>query len=203
MKKGLLSIAMAVVMFLSVGTTAFAAETPDSIDKTQIIGQCDEPTDIKCANKASAQSSPADSTDNTVDETQIIGQYDGPAFKIGNSNQATLLSIANVRVNSYATYSKDDGVQVHIELYVPWYEFQNPLFTSMGGTVSITMNNTTKTKSFFETANQSSTISTDVSTGVKGASGTKGNVNLSGYATGNNIENYRGPFMLSYPITIP
>lgn len=34
-------------------------------------------------------------------------------------------AVANVRINSYATYDEDDGIQVHVKLYVPWYESQN------------------------------------------------------------------------------
>ena len=56
------------------------------------------------------------------------------------SDGVTKRAVANVRINSYATYDEDDGIQVHVKLYVPWYESPKPEFTGMTGTVNVLMN---------------------------------------------------------------
>ena len=170
MKKRILSLLMALGMCLSVGISAFAADTT-SVDKVK----------------------------SSTDATQIVGEYNGVIHTTGLSTD----SVANVRINSYATYSKSDGIQVHVELYVPWYEFANPKFTSMEGIVAVKMNNKTTKTSFFETANEESTISTDVSTGVKGSSGDKGTVTVTGTATAVNALNNSGAFSISYSVKLP
>ena len=48
----------------------------------------------------------------------VIGRYDAPLSECLEPGMAMQVGIANVRVNSYATYDKNDGVQVHVELYV-------------------------------------------------------------------------------------
>lgn len=171
MKKRILSLMMALGMCLSVGISAFAADT-------------------NSVNKAKSK---------TADSTQIIGEYNGVVHKTGISTD----SVATVRINSYATYSKSDGIKVHIKLYVPWYEFANPKFTSMEGMVAVDMNKKTTNTSFVETANEESTISTDVSTGVKGSSGDKGTVTVTGTATAVNALSQHGGFHISYAVKLP
>ena len=95
-------------------------------------------------------------------------------------------SISNVRIYSYATYDRSTGIKVHIKLYVPAWESPQPEFTAMSGIVSTTMHNRTEQKGYYATALGEKTISTDVSTGVYGASGEKGTINVSGVATSNN-----------------
>lgn len=70
----------------------------------------------------------------------VIGRYDAPLSECLEPGMAMQVGIANVRVNSYATYDKNDGVQVHVELYVPWYSSPKPEFTGMTGNVKLTMN---------------------------------------------------------------
>ena len=69
----------------------------------------------------------------------VIGRYDAPLSECLEPGMAMQVGIANVRVNSYATYDKNDGVQVHVELYVPWYSSPKPEFTGMTGNVKLTM----------------------------------------------------------------
>lgn len=112
-------------------------------------------------------------------------------------------AVANVRINSYATYDSDNGIQVKVKLYVPLLEFPKPQFTAMAGTVTVTMNRKTTNTAFAETANGDSTIESDVDTGVKGNSGDKGTVSVSGGATANNALAGGGAFAISYPVTLP
>ncbi|RPF42100.1 hypothetical protein EDD70_2843 [Hydrogenoanaerobacterium saccharovorans] len=136
----------------------------------------------------------------------VIGEFDGLLSDCLNSNESmphTLAAVANVRINSYATYDKDNGIQVKVKLYVPFFDFPKPKFTSMSGTVTVDLNNDADTTSFFETANEESTIESDVDTGVKGNKGDKGTVSVSGVATASNALAGGGAFAISYPVTIP
>lgn len=138
-----------------------------------------------------------------TEEPIIIGEYDGPLSECLDSDSAGLMVVSNVRVNSYATYDKNDGVQVYVKLYVPWYELPKPQFTSMGGTVSVYLNSKTTNTSFYKIANGDSTIDTSVDTDVTGSKGDQGTVTVSGVATSNNALDGGGAFGISYPITIP
>ena len=53
----------------------------------------------------------------------VIGEFDGLLKDCWTSDAPIPRAVANVRINSYATYDKEDGVQVKVKLYVPWYEF--------------------------------------------------------------------------------
>lgn len=142
-------------------------------------------------------------SDDATDEPVIVGEFDGLLSECWDSNTPMPRAVANVRVNSYATYDKEDGVQVTVKLYVPWYDFPKPEFTAMSGTVSVYLNSKTTSKAFFETADGEATIETDVDTGVTGSSGNKGTVTVSGVATANNALLGGGAFSISYEITIP
>lgn len=135
-------------------------------------------------------------------EEIIIGEYDGPLqdFSVQTNNSR---SISNVRIYSYATYDRSTGIKIHIKLYVPAWESPQPEFTAMSGIVSTTMHNRTEQKGYYATALGEKTISTDVSTGVYGASGEKGTINVSGVATSNNALGNGGGYSISYAITIP
>lgn len=139
----------------------------------------------------------------TVQDSIIIGEYDGLLSDCMDSDSATSRTIANVRINSYATYDEDDGIQVHIKLYVPWYEFPKPEFTSMSGTVTVNLNSKASNTRFAEIAAGDDTIETDVDTGRTGKSGNKGTVSVSGVATADNALTGGGAFAISYAVTIP
>lgn len=140
----------------------------------------------------------------TEDGAIILCGIDAPMSELSNSiGNARGLFSARVWCRSYATYDEDDGVSVHVELYVPWYYFANPKFTAMEGAVSVTLAQKTTTKAFAKLANQAKTISTDVEMGNKAASGTEGKVSVAGWATGANIESGYGEFASAYEITIP
>lgn len=141
--------------------------------------------------------------DVSSDEAVVIGEFDGLLSECMDSDTATSRAVANVRINSYATYDEDDGIQVHVELYVPWYEFPKPEFTSMAGTVTVALNSRSTTEGFAEFADGESTIETDVDTGRTGDSGDKGTVSVTGAATANNALAGGGAFAISYAVTIP
>lgn len=122
--------------------------------------------------------------------------------KDGKSTYASAIT-GQVWVKSYAKYSKQTGVSVYTELYVPFYYFSNPKFTIMSGTVKVKFNSKTTTKTFTKTAKSTSTISKTVNTGVKGSAGTKGTVNVFGIASGYNIATGAGAYTVSYNIKIP
>lgn len=136
-------------------------------------------------------------------ESIIIGEFDGPLTDYLDPSVPMPIDVANVRINSYATYDSEDGVQVHVKLYVPWYDFPKPEFTGMAGTVTVDLNNKTTDTAFAEVADGEETIETDVNTGVKGTSGTEGTVTVSGAATALNALLGGGAFYISYEIQIP
>ncbi len=131
----------------------------------------------------------------------------GTTFEIpigeASESKSTRSITGVVHVTSYATYSTSDGVSVYIKLYAPWYTFTNPKFTSMCGYVTCTLGSTSKVKSFVEVADEESTISDTVDTGLTAASGTAGTVLVEGLATGTNVYGTTGEFAISYAITIP
>ncbi len=142
------------------------------------------------------------------DEETILGGVNAPITVMLSGSSAgeeiqTTSAVGEVWCRSYAAYSSSDGVSVYVKLYVPWYYFANPKFTSMSGTVSVALGSKSKVKSFATTANAASTISTTVSTGMTASSGTKGTVVVAGTASGNNLQNGAGVFGTSYAITIP
>lgn len=145
----------------------------------------------------------AEVDDDTTSEPVIVGEYDGLLSECLDADTPMLCDVANVRIRSYATYDEDDGVQVHVELYVPWYDFPKPEFTGMSGTVKVSVNSKNTTKAFYETADGDSTIETDVDTGVTGDSGDSGTVTVAGVATANNALLGGGSFSISYDIEIP
>ena len=133
----------------------------------------------------------------------VIGEFDGLLKDCWTSDAPIPRAVANVRINSYATYDKEDGVQVKVKLYVPWYEFPKPEFTAMSGSVAVALNGSIYFIGFFETANGEETIESDVNTGVTGNSGNTGTVTVSGVATANNALAGGGTFGITYNITIP
>lgn len=193
--KKLFSFFMALYLVASLGSvTAFAAT---DVSESTIIGEFDG----LLGNYLDANSSTA------VDESQqapiIIGEFDGLLADYLDPSVPMPTAVANVRINSYATYDSEDGVQVKVKLYVPWYEFPKPEFTGMTGTVTVNLNNRTKNTAFVETADGDATIESDVNTGVTGASGAKGTVTVSGVATALNALFGGGAFGISYEIQIP
>lgn len=134
------------------------------------------------------------------EEPIIIGQYDGP---LTITARGIDVPSSNVRIRSTASYDKDDGVQVSIELYTPALEFPKPKFKSMAGTVDVEIGRKTTSKAFYKSANGSTTISTDVNTGATGNSGARGTVSVAGYATAEGALNDGGAFGISYDIVIP
>ena len=133
----------------------------------------------------------------------IIGEYDGYLSDVMIADNTAGRAISNVRINSYATYDKEDGIQVHVKLYVPWYESPKPEFTGMSGTVSVLMNSKSTSTAFAELASGDETIETDVDTGRTGNSGDKGTISVSGVATANNALAGGGVFGITYSVTIP
>lgn len=109
----------------------------------------------------------AETTTEITDTQQpvVIGEYDGYLTDVMISDGVTKRAVANVRINSYATYDEDDGIQVHVKLYVPWYESPKPEFTGMTGTVNVLMNKKSTNTAFAELADGEETIETDVDTG--------------------------------------
>lgn len=140
--------------------------------------------------------------DITEEQEVVIGKYDGPLNDCLISNSTTR-DVSNVRVNSFATYSKSAGITVYIQLYVPPFETPQPEFLSMSGVVSTTMHNRTEQDSYYTTANGTPTISANVSTGVMGASGEKGDIKIAGVATAKNALGFGGGYSIAYPVTIP
>ena len=186
---------MALYLVASLGSgTAFAAT---DVSESTIIGEFDG----LLGNYLDANSSTA------VDESQqapiIIGEFDGLLADYLDPSVPMPTAVANVRINSYATYDSEDGVQVKVKLYVPWYEFPKPEFTGMTGTVTVNLNNKTTNTAFVEIADGDATIESDVNTGVTGASGANGTVTVSGVATALNALLGGGVFGISYEIQIP
>lgn len=139
----------------------------------------------------------------TNSEPVVIGRYDGLLSDCLLSDTPMPRAVANVRINSYATYDSDDGIQIKVKLYVPALEFPKPEFTSMTGNVTVSLNSRTTNTSFGAFANGDSTIESDVNTGRTGNTGDNGTVSVSGVATANNAIANGGIFAISYPVTIP
>lgn len=138
-----------------------------------------------------------------IDEPVIIGEFDGNLSDYMESDEPMNKVVANVRINSYATYDKSKGIQVYAKLYVPALSFPKPQFTSMIGTTSVILNGKTTSKAFSKYASGTSTIEVNVNTGVTGKSGNKGTVTVSGVATALNALGGGGNFGISYPVTLP
>ena len=102
----------------------------------------------------------AETTTEITDTQQpvVIGEYDGYLTDVMISDGVTKRAVANVRINSYATYDEDDGIQVHVKLYVPWYESPKPEFTGMTGTVNVLMNKKSTNTAFAELADGEETF---------------------------------------------
>ena len=129
-----------------------------------------------------------------------------PAFAAETTTEITDTQ-QPVVIGEYDGYLTDvmisDGIQVHVKLYVPWYESPKPEFTGMTGTVNVLMNKKSTNTAFAELADGEETIETDVDTGRTGNSGDKGTVSVSGVATANNALAGGGAFAISYPVTLP
>ena len=112
--KKLLSFFMALCLIASLGSvTAFAAT---DVDESTIIGEFDGllgdylDADVPMSNTAVAESQQA---------PIIIGEFDGLLADYLDPRAPMPAAVANVRINSYATYDSEDGVQVKVKLYVP------------------------------------------------------------------------------------
>ncbi|WP_448920941.1 hypothetical protein [Eubacterium sp.] len=136
-------------------------------------------------------------------KNSVIGEYDGVAFESSNGISTYLTAKANVRINSYATYDSEKGINVYVKLYCPLYPIFNPKFTSMAGQVSVKILDKKTNKQFTKSANKSSTIEKTVKTGVKAKSLTKGKVSVSGIANAEEALDGGGAFAITYDIQIP
>lgn len=132
----------------------------------------------------------------------ILGGIDAPMSELIDESSGSRLITGQVWCRSYATYDEDEGVSVHIELYVPWWYFANPKFNGMSETVNVNLERPYY-KTFVAVANEADTIDTDVDTKATAPSGTEGTVNIVGIAIGTNIASGAGEFASSYEITIP
>lgn len=81
-------------------------------------------------------------------ENNIIGEYDGPINQVNNISPFSV--VANVRINSYATYDSENGINIYVKLYCPLYPIFNPKFTSMAGQTSVKINDKTTKKNFYK-----------------------------------------------------
>lgn len=139
-----------------------------------------------------------------MQEPVIIGEYDGFLSEcLDCDSELHGTSPVNIWVRSYATYDKNNGIQVYVKLYVPWYEVPKPEFTSMSGIVKVDLNSRVTRTTFTEVASGDSTIDSDVDTGRTGETGDKGRINVFGVATANNAIANGGGFKISYSVTIP
>lgn len=198
--KGLIRKAISVLCVMGImcsfGVTAFAAETNDTSVITPDSEYYLTAEEIMNGDLFSKEEIEAATEDGAI----ILGGFDAP---ISALDGASTRAIGQVWCRTYATYDKDDGVSVNVELYVPWYYFTNPKFTSMSGTVTVTLNSKNTNKSFVAFADEDKTIEADVDTGAKASSGTKGTVKIVGTATGTNIVAGAGVFESGFEITIP
>ena len=200
MKKGfksLISIVSVICILLSLGTTAFAAASNDIAHITSDSEYYLSSDEIMNGSHFSKEVIDAELEDGKI----ILGGFDAPVSTLEGSNSRAITG--QVWCRTYATYDADDGVSVNVELYVPWYYFTNPKFTSMMGTVTVTLNSKNTSKAFAEIEDEAKTIEADVDTGAKAKSGTKGTVKIQGTATGTNILAGAGYFESGFEITIP
>ena len=145
----------------------------------------------------------AEEVDKTISQPVKIGEYDGWLSDCLVGEDIMLTSVSNVRINSYATYDRNNGIKVVVKLYVPAFESPQPEFTSMTGTVSVLLNNRTSHTAFSKAAARTSTIQKTVNTRRTGQSGDHGTISVSGAATATNALAGGGAFAISYPVTIP
>lgn len=195
--KKVISMLLVVGILFSFGVTAFAAEADNSTVITADSEYYLTADEIMNGEHFSEEEIEAATTNGAI----ILGGFDAPLSAL--SGASTRAITGNVWCRTYATYDTDDGVSVNVELYVPWYFFTNPKFTSMSGTVTVTLNSKNTYKGFAAVANEEKTIDADADTGAKAASGTKGRVTITGIATGTNILAGAGKFDSGFDITIP
>lgn len=195
--KKVVSVLLVVGILFSFGVTAFAAEPEDTSIITAESKYYLTADEIMNGDHFSKEEIEAATADGAI----ILGGFDAPVAALEGASTRAITG--NVWCRTYATYDKDDGVSVNVELYVPWYFFTNPKFTSMSGTVTVTLNSKNTSKAFAAFANEDKTIDADVDTGAKAVSGTKGNVSISGVATGTNILSGAGAFTSGFEIKIP
>lgn len=192
-----ISILCAMGIVCSFGVTAFAAETNDTSVVTPDSEYYLTAEEIMNGDHFSEEEIEAATEDGAI----ILGGFDAPVSALNGASTRAITG--QVWCRTYATYDKDDGVSVNVELYVPWYYFTNPKFTSMSGTVTVTLNSKNTSKAFAALADEEKTIEADVDTGAKASSGTKGTVKIKGTATGTNILAGAGYFESGFEITIP
>lgn len=197
--KKIISSLVALCMVLAMGSVAAFAAAPETAgaENPVIIGEFD--------GLLSDCQAPAIPETADAEEPIIIGEFDGLLAECldPDTPMPLILSVANVRINSYATYDSRNGVQVTVKLYVPWYEFPKPQFTGMAGDVIVNLNNRSTSTHFVEFASGDETISSDVDTGRTATSGTRGTINVEGVATALNALTGGGVFAIGYEITIP
>jgi len=195
--KKVVSLLLVVGIWFSFSITAFAAEPEGTSVITTESKYYLTADEIINGNHFSKEEIEAATADGAI----ILGGFDAPVTALGDTSSRAITG--NVWCRTYATYDENDGVSVNAELYVPWYFFTNPKFTSMSGTVTVTLNSKNTSKAFATFANEDKTIDVDVDTGAKAASGTKGNVSIAGIATGTNILSETGEFTSGFEIEIP
>lgn len=199
--KKVLSVILAIGLLSAFATTAFAA--PAEQEGSAVITSdskyyltAEDITSGDCFTKEEIAAA-------TEDGSVILGGMNAPVSEIANASASTRAITGQVWCRTYATYNANDGVTVSVELYVPWYYFANPKFTSMTGTVTVRLNDQNTSKAFGKYTSESKTIDTSVTTGAKAGSLTKGTVTVSGIATGTNIVAGGGYFSSNYEIQIP
>ena len=204
----ILSLILATVMLVTTSIPAFAVSQERKLDNPFISTDSEyylTPEEIENSGLFSKE----ELEQSTANGEVILGGINAP---LQNAYSASIPGTASPQVEvlagqawitSYATYDSSKGIQVYVKLYVPWYYFTNPKFTSMSGSVVVKINSKNTTKWFSKTAKEASTIDKTVSTGVTASSGTKGTVTVSGTATGTNVASGAGAFYSSYSVTIP
>ena len=199
MKKIFLVLLSLIMLFSCLGMSAYAAEVEDTSKNTIAVEDEYYLTADEVINGGYFTAD--ELAQATQDGAIILGGVNMP---LNNNTNARAVAEARVWCRSYATYDHEDGVQVYVKLYMPWWNiFSNPKFTSMSGVVTVTLNSKDTLKAFYETADEERSIETDVDTGAKADSGTKGTVVVDILATGTNIEAGVGAWITSYEITIP
>ncbi|MCD7709409.1 MAG: hypothetical protein LUI02_05995, partial [Clostridiales bacterium] len=209
-KSGKIISALVLCVALAASTvTAYAATPYDtSEEKSDAVGAfIDEDSEYYLTADGVVDMLSEEELETIGDDEVILGGVNLPIFKMNNgassdSEVITVSAVGQIWCQSYATYSSSDGLSVYVKLYVP-LGYANPKFTSMSGTVTVATYSKSKIKSFSVTANSTSTIDATIDTGLVDSAGAKGNVSVTGIATGNNIQDGAGAFETSYSITIP
>lgn len=112
-------------------------------------------------------------------------------------------AMTNVRVNAYATYDTEKGVQSVTEMYVSEKEDTKPQFTALHGRVLMVFPEEENSFYFGAAEDGTEAIASAISTGVLGSKGQKATMILGGSAYADNAVAGGGSFAITYEITIP